>query len=95
MFLGKWENVLKSGMGHNLADYNYFNEYAVHMLQREDVGITVVRRLEKAIFELKAMDKRSFLLRGDDKKCFRNRLLMKKEERANKEQEEVKQIVDS
>lgn len=84
-------------MGHNLADYNYFNEYAVNMLQRDDIGITVVRSLEKAVFELKAMDKRSFLLRGDagDKTCFRNRLLMKREERANKEHEEVKQIVDS
>ena len=35
-FLDKWDQVLKSGMGNNQADYSYLNEFAVQMIPRHD-----------------------------------------------------------
>lgn len=64
-FLDKWDQVLKSGMGNNQADYCFLNEFALQMLPNHDQAREAVRRLERAAFELRAMDKKALLLRDD------------------------------
>ncbi|CDW78999.1 ww domain containing protein [Stylonychia lemnae] len=51
----KWEKIIKSGTGEN--QLNFFNEYAVAMLPKEDLGIKTINRLQKALKDLSNMPK--------------------------------------
>jgi hypothetical protein len=62
-FLGKWDKILKSGMGYNILENAYFNEFAHMMLPKEDPEREAVKRFEKAARELATMDKKSILLK--------------------------------
>ena len=55
----KWDMILKSGMGHNIAQFTSFNPYAVMLLPKDDQGIAAVKKLERAVIELKSMEMKS------------------------------------
>ena len=84
-FVDKWDNILKSGTGQNLYEWQYFNEYAQFMLPQDDIRLNTVKRFEKAVFELKHTEKKTLLMRdGGDKFSFRHRIFNRQQEKANK-----------
>lgn len=75
---------MRSGMGCNIAETEYFNEYATKMLPQHDPGLEAVKKLGKAVFELRNVGLRSAinLPEGEkgDRSSFRGRLYMRHQE---------------